>query len=246
MEFDQYKDIIKHINVGKQLPDSVYIHDSAISVLPEELSSLLMKIATALKVSSTDWNILKLYKRDFRVAFLSYPEFETYSYPPLKHSYTVDLSKITVRKSSYENSDNPPILHRKETFVKEDFPLRASFEDITAEGEKIGLYENTRIIGFKKNWERLISNKGYYLDENGRLKPKADKKPTSDIVPITGEVEVERHKTAIDRNHLSQPMQVLARHDYFNGDWSVLDYGCGKGDDMRELGVLGIFRPKKT
>lgn len=240
MDFDQYKNIIKQIDVGKQLPDSVYIHDSAISVLPDELSGLLTKIAAALKIPVTDWNILKLYKRDFKVAFLNYPEFDSYSYPPLKHSYTVDLSKLSMRKASYENSDNPPILHRKETFVKNDFPLRESFTDITAEGEKIGLYENTRIIGFKKNWERLISNKGYYLDETGRLNPKADAELTADIVPITGSVDVERYKTAIDRNQLSQPMQIMARHNYLNGDWSVLDYGCGKGDDMRELEAHGI------
>lgn len=207
--------------------------------MPEELSDALGRVASALKISSTDWNILKLYKRDFKIAFLNYPDFETYSYPTLKHSYTVDLSKLSMRKASYEKSDNPPILHRKETFVKEDFPLTPVFKEITAEGEKIGLYEKTRNIGFRKNWERLISNKGYYLDEEGRLHPKADK-ATGEVVSIAEAVEVERHKTAIDRNQLSSPMQVLARHSYFNGDYSVLDYGCGKGDDMRELEAHGI------
>ncbi|RLA53317.1 MAG: hypothetical protein DRR42_05135, partial [Gammaproteobacteria bacterium] len=51
---------------------------------------------------------------------------------------------------------------------------------------------------------------------------------------------IDRHKTAIDRNQLSQPMQVLARHNYLNGDRSVLDYGCGKGDDLRELEAHGL------
>ncbi len=240
MEFDKYKNFIKQIKTGKQLPDSVYIHHSAITDIPEELYNLLITIADTLKISSTDWNILKLYKRDFKVAFLSYPTFESYSYPSLQHSYTVDLSKCSVRKSSYAKSENPPILHRKETFVKNDFPLKATFESVTAEGEKIGLYENPRSIGFKKNWERLISNKGYYLDDTGRLKPKADRITTNDANPINDNIEVERHKTAIDRNQLSQPMQILARHSYFDGDWSVLDYGCGKGDDMRELEAHGI------
>jgi len=240
LEYDKYKSFIKLIETGKQLPDSVYVHNSAISGIPEELYSSLVTIAKTLKIPSSDWNILKLYKRDFKVAFLSYPDFETYSYPSLQHSYTVDLGKISMRKSSYAKSENPPILHRKETFVESDFPLRSSFEEITAEGEKIGLYENPRKIGFKKNWDRLISNKGYFLDDEGRLKPKAEKDVSDNIVPIHGEVEIKRHKTAIDRNQLSQPMQILARHNYFNGDWSVLDYGCGKGDDMRELEAHGI------
>jgi DNA phosphorothioation-associated putative methyltransferase len=239
LDFDHYKNIIKNINVGKQLPDSVYIHESAKEELPTELFSVLNKIVSALKISPSDWNIIKLYKRDFRVAFLSYPDFETYSYPALKHSYTVDLTKLSMRKASYEKSDNPPILHRKETFVKEDFPLTPVFKEITAEGEKIGLYENTRNIGFRKNWERLISSKGYYLDEKGRIHTKADKR-TTEIAPISEIIEVERHKTAIDRNQLSSPMQILARHNYLNGEFTVLDYGCGKGDDLRELEAHGI------
>lgn len=240
MNFEKYKDFINFISVGKQLPDSVYVHNSAMSEIPEELVSLLKKIATALSIPSTAWNILKLYKRDFKVAFLHYPDFDNYSYPPLNHSYTVDLEKLTVRKASYENSDNPPILHRKETFVKPDYELHRYFTEITAEGEKIGLYENPRTIGFKKNWERLISNKGFYLDEQGRLQKKAERVLDNSVTHPLNEIEIERHRTAIDRNKLSQPMQILARHNYFNGDYSVLDYGCGKGDDMRELEAHGI------
>ena len=196
MEFGKYKELVAEIKTGKRLPDSIYIHNSALSEVPSKLSSVLDKIAAALKIPANDWNILKLYKRDFKVAFLSYPDFETYSYPALKHSFTVDLSKLSVRKSSYEYSDNPPILHRKETFVKTDFPLHALFQEITAEGEEIGLYENHRSIGFKKNWERLISNKGYFLDEAGRLHPKANREVNSNVVSITEEVDSDHRPVA--------------------------------------------------
>lgn len=239
MDFEEYKFLVANLGVGKQLPDSIYVHESACCAIPENLLTVIEKIASALKIASSDWNIIKLYKRDFKVAFLNYPEFESYSYPALKNSYTVDLSKLSMRKASYEKSDNPPILHRKETFVKEDFPLTPVFKEITAEGEKIGLYENTRNIGFRKNWERLISNRGYYLDEEGRLHPKSDR-DTAEIAPISEGIEIERHRTAIDRNQLSAPMQALARHNYLNGEFTVLDYGCGKGDDLRELEAHGI------
>lgn len=240
MNFELYKSFVKEIATGKQLPDSIYIHNSALSEIPSELGNVLEKISSVLKILASDWNILKLYKRDFKVAFLNYPDFDNYSYPPLNHSYTVDLAKLTVRKASYANSDNPPILHRKETFVKPDYELHSYFTEITKEGEKIGLYENPRSIGFRKNWERLVSNKGFYLDEKGRLKPKAERVIDNNLPPSLEEIEVERHRTAIDRNQLSQPMQILARHNYFNGDYSVLDYGRGKGDDMRELEAHGI------
>jgi DNA phosphorothioation-associated putative methyltransferase len=111
------------------------------------------------------------------------------------------------------------------------------FKELTQEGEKLGLYEKSRTIGFRKNWEQLISNKGYYLDEQGRIKPKSE---STETPPLNSNQEIERHKTAIDRNQLSQPMQILARHDYLNGEWSLLDYGCGKGDDLRELEAHGL------
>lgn len=46
---------------------------------------------------------------------------------------------------------------------------------------------------------------------------------------------IERHKTAIDRYSLSAPMQSLYRHSYLTGKHSLLDFGCGKGDDVRIL-----------
>ena len=35
------------------------------------------------------------------------------------------------------------------------FPHFNKFREITLEGEKAGLYENPKTIGFKKNWENL-------------------------------------------------------------------------------------------
>lgn len=240
MDFIIYKKLVSEISIGKKLPDSIYVHKSAFGTLPQTLQLLVPKISAAVKVADGDWNILKLYTRDYKLALLNYPSFDTYSYPPLSQAYTVDLVKLKVRKANYSESENPPILHRKETFVTEDYPKFEEFTAATKEGEAIGLYEKTRSIGFRKNWERLISNKGYYLDESGRLHPKAE--IDTAIVPDNqNEVdEVLRHRTAIDRNQLSQPMQNLAKHNYLNGGYSVLDYGCGKGDDVRELEAHGI------
>ena len=35
-------------------------------------------------------------------------------------------------------------------------------------------------------------------------------------------------------------MQTLAKNSYLNGDYTILDYGCGKGDDARELEAHGL------
>lgn len=238
MEFRDFKELVKQIPIGKQLPDAVYLHESALHVLPKQLGAHLAKAVIDLELDEKDWNILKFFKRDHKITLLDYPDFFDEAYPSLHHSYTINLENNTVRQSSYKKSDNPPILHRKETFIKPEHPDYELFKDITKEGEKAGLYENTKSIGFKQNWERLINRKGYIL-EDGRLKPKA-KVDTIVQTPVTGEINVERHRTAIDRDRLSVPMQLLARHHYFDGSFSIFDYGCGKGDDVRELEAHGL------
>ncbi len=238
LDFQQFKQYVSQINIGKQLPDAVYTHESAILELPSELQVLLSKICKALQIKESEWNLVKFYKRDFKIALLSYPDFDTYAYPSLRQSITVDLIKYSQRKADYSKSENPPILHRKETFVANDYPEFSEFKEITLEGENAELYTNTRTIGFKKNWERLIASKGYLLDEQGHL----HRKGNEDIshIPSDYNGDIERHKTAIDRNQLSAPMKILAKHDYLDGTYSILDYGCGKGDDIRELEAHNI------
>jgi hypothetical protein len=240
MEFTHYKELVKTISVGKELPDAVYVHQVALDSVPIELAAHLARVVVSLKLDKKQWNIVKFFKRDHKVALLNYPRFFEDAYPALEHAYTVDLERATFRESDYRNSDNPPILHRKETFLKPNHPSAPLFRKITEEGEKIGLYANPRSIGFKKSWERLISRKGYVLNEQGRLKPKASAEIAKFQSPATGKVRVERHLTAIDRDKLSAPMQALARHNYLDGEYSVFDYGCGKGDDVRELEAHGL------
>lgn len=236
MEYKNFKQLVSSITIGKQLPDAVYLHATALGGAPEALVETTFRIADALKIQDGSWNIVKFNKRDFKVSLLHYPEFETYAYPPLAHSYTIDLAKLTMRESDYRTSKNPPILHRKETLVAEDYPLIEEFRSFTTEGEELGLYANTRKIGFRQGWQKLVRSLGYFLDESGHLVALHDRSTEQDLVDI----DVERHKTAINRNQLSQPMQILARHGYLNGSCSILDYGCGKGDDVRELEAHGI------
>ena len=238
MEFREYKELVKSVKYGKQLPDAVYLHESALNLLPDTLVKFLVQVIAHLELDKQKWNLVKLFKRDFKLTLLDYPDFFEEAYPRLHKSYTIDLVSESVRTADFYKSDNPPILHRKETFLKPDHPSTQIFQKITQEAEAAGLYENPKTIGFKKSWERLISRKGFLLDEDGHLKPKCNGHcVTSAPMP---EVTVKRHLTAIDRNNLSAPMQLLAKHNYFNGNYSIFDYGCGKGDDVRELEAHGL------
>ena len=112
----------------------------------------------------------------------------------------------------------------------------SEFKEITREGEEAGLYENSQTIGFQKKWNNLIVRKGYELVKGKlrKLEANAKSRPTPEQT-VSAEKIIERHKTAIDRNSLSAPMQSLFRHNYLQGDYSLFDYGCGKGDDLNIL-----------
>jgi len=233
MDFPTYQNLVKSINIGKHLPEAIYLHRTALSYIDKDLFNLVSKISKSLKIFETDWDLAKFSKRDYKLSLLSYPTFNEEPYPSLYKSYTIDLAKFSLREANYSNSDNPPILHRREAFLEPDNPKIQFFASFTTEGEVIGLYENSHTIGFKQNWHRLIRKKGYYLNDEGHLK-KLTEKPIPEITnPFNGNIE--RHKTAISRDKLSVPMFLIAQRGYLNGKYSIFDYGCGRGDDLREL-----------
>lgn len=53
-------------------------------------------------------------------------------------------------------------------------------------------------------------------------------------------VDVQRHRTAMVRHTLSQPMSLAVRHGLVRPDVTVFDYGCGQGDDLRALAAAGV------
>ena len=92
------------------------------------------------------------------------------------------------------------------------------------------MYKNTRIIGFKKNWERLLYEKGLYYKGHKLVKISTpSKKPKKPFKAI------ERHKTAITRYNFSQPIKTIFEYELVNEDTTIFDYGCGQGDDLKGL-----------
>ncbi|TMR22628.1 DNA phosphorothioation-associated putative methyltransferase [Nonomuraea turkmeniaca] len=51
---------------------------------------------------------------------------------------------------------------------------------------------------------------------------------------------VQRSRTAIARQRLSMPARVAMSDAVVKTDTTVLDYGCGRGDDVGYLAALGI------
>jgi len=232
MNEELFAELVAQIKVGKQLPDAIYLHKDAFNALPNVLTQFIPAVAKAVSLEDDNWNLIKLFKKEFRLSLLHYPDFYTDSYPALKQSLNVDLSKLSHKIMSYEGSDNPPILHRKETMILPDCEYFEHFTSLTQEGENAGLYENSRLIGFKRSWENLIARHGYELVD-GRLF-------RSSAILQVEDAGIDRHKTALVRHELSAPMKTLVKHSYLEGSYSIFDYGCGRGDDLRELEAHGL------
>ncbi|MBT0091594.1 DNA phosphorothioation-associated putative methyltransferase [Vibrio alginolyticus] len=235
MDFQSFKQLVKQIHIGKQLPDAVYLHRDAMSEIPPELRKFIPAVAQAVNLPDNQWNLIKLFKKEFRLSLLNYPTFYTDSYPALEQSLNVDLSKLSHKVTCYRSSENPPILHRKETMILPSSDHYELFTALTKEGVEAGLYENTRTIGFKQSWLNLIQKKGYRLVD-GRIQ-KDEPDALNDAQQEPG---IDRHKTAIVRHELSGPMKTLAKQGYLDGRFSIFDYGCGRGDDLRELEAHGL------
>lgn len=248
MDAQQFSGLVQNIPFGKKLPEAIYLHKDGFDEIEPALSSFIAAVAKALKVVDDDWDIVKLSRNSFRLSLLSYPTFFTEAYPAIKQSVTVDLTKLSHRIVEYSETDNPPILHRKETMLPKTHECIEEFQAITQEGEAAGLYDNSRMIGYKHSWLRLIEQHGYTLVD-GRLFRSSAAIPQSPATTVNG---IERHKTAIVRHDLSAPMKQLAKQGYLNGEYTIFDYGCGRGDDLTELEAHGLaalgwdpnFRPE--
>ena len=164
----EYLSIVGKIVNGKRLPDAIYLHKSAFENEDFQMRDFLSVRISTIKEDKFTWNIIKLFRREFKISLLYYPDFFSSAYPELHSSVVLDLADGTYRKRNYENSPNPPILHRKETFILPDHPSASLFRELTREGELAGLYNDVKSIGFRKNWNDLLASKGYEL-VNGRL-----------------------------------------------------------------------------
>ena len=232
MNPSEFKEAVRALKFGKTLPDAVYLHYSLLAEMTL-LGAFVAKVLNAVKIEPASWNVLKLYRGEFKFSCLNYPQFDSDPYPALANSTVVDLERKTVRSISFDEEDDPPILHRKELLVSDSYPGYLEFLEVTKEAEAAGLYQDPRRIGTRQRWDRAIRDVGYELID-GRL----FRRRSAELAAALPRVA--REKTAISRNGLSAPLQAIDRFGLLDGSLSVCDYGCGLGQDMAVLVALGI------
>jgi DNA phosphorothioation-associated putative methyltransferase len=155
--------------VGKRLPSHLYVHKSAVCHLPADVRMLVAR--ALLMAGEFDYDVIKVAHDESHVCLLSYPDFDLDPHPALKYSIKVVLSSGQYCISDYTKSENPPILHRKDTLVTEEYPLYVLFKSLTDAEEEQGLLSRSD-IGNRNQWEALLKSKKLSIKEHSLVKRK--------------------------------------------------------------------------
>ncbi|MTW19727.1 DNA phosphorothioation-associated putative methyltransferase [Allochromatium palmeri] len=231
--------------VGRQC----YLHVESLEQLDTETLARLVAAERLADVRrQAQFNLVRLDAEGARIALLNYPEFDEDPFPALRESWLVDLAAGTLSYRTYADSLNPPILHRKELFLPPEHPRRAKYAALTAACESVGLFDDPRRIGYRRQWLALIRERGYRLDGHALLPLGNDESDTAPPETDTDATDTRlqpgwqaaRHRTALTRYGFSAPIQSLARHGFLDGRYRLFDYGCGRGDDVRGLIENGL------
>ncbi|MEU7049536.1 DNA phosphorothioation-associated putative methyltransferase [Streptomyces eurythermus] len=148
--------------VGKLTPTALYVHQRAVDRMPTILR-LYEHCASIAAGRPQDWTVAKLRHQGRAVSWLDYPDFDSDPHPRILSSYQVDLKTLETSHTSYAESKNRPLLHRKHEFLAADDPDVERYKRLTAAEVKAGLYEHPHLIGTENGWEAELRRCGRQL-----------------------------------------------------------------------------------
>jgi len=230
------------MTLGKHVADDWYLHASAIEDAIDGELRAVAKCTRASIESGSSPNVLKVNVRARKLSWLEYEDFDSAPFPRLLASWTFAIDRHdTPNFRSYRVSLNPPILHRKELLVSTTYPQRKKWVELTEVAESLGLFDDTKAIGFQLNWLKTIESKGYQLQADAFHPIGNNFASDVDVDSAAGAITIQRHLTALSRVSLSAPVQMLLRHGLLiDGTTSFFDYGCGRGNDVEVLKQNGF------
>ena len=221
--------------VGKLLPDALYVHVSALLKIAPALQQL-EQLAKKVSPQVENATLVKFSFSKSQIIYLFYPDFDTKAHPALQSSIQVNLKTLEASQRDYSTTDNPPVLHRKETFVTSDYPHYDTFAWLTKQEEVLGLLKDSRGIGFRNAWEQRLRDRTFVIHDHYLACPiQAGAKPTQT------KPKIQRHKAAIARVTASKPVRLAVEAGLFPPDTTYFDYGCGHGTDIEYIKRLGLI-----
>jgi DNA phosphorothioation-associated putative methyltransferase len=159
---DAIDEACRRSEIGKLLPNALYVHRSAVDTL-EPLLRVYEGCARAYLGEIEDATIVKLHRFSGKVSYLAYPDFDRTPHPPLVRSVKLSRRSLELDVYDYSTRSNPPILHRKEAFVLESYPHYQKFAKLTQQEERHGLLDDTATIGTQNGWEHRLEEAGFSL-----------------------------------------------------------------------------------
>jgi DNA phosphorothioation-associated putative methyltransferase len=174
----------KRSAVGKLLPDDLYVHRSALDSL-EPLLRIYERCGRAYLGEVEGANLIKIHRRSGKLSYLIYPDFESDPHPPLLRCVKLNLRTRQIECYDYARSANPPVLHRKESFLLSSDPLHDKFARLTAQEEKYGLLQDPAGIGTRDGWARRLAERGFALKGHRLVKGKSGGALGTDGAPDT-------------------------------------------------------------
>ena len=145
--------------IGKHTRSALYIHVSALAAL-DPLLRICEGCASRTIGRVDEATLIKYHTDKPQISYLCYPDFDTDPHPALKASITIDLKTLVVTHRDYATRANPPILHRKETFVTSNYPGYEEFAQLTQQEQQLGLLNHKSDIGTREGWEKCLAAYG--------------------------------------------------------------------------------------
>lgn len=238
MHPEAYRSLLESVQFGKELPDAVYIVRPSEGDIASPLFDLMRRGEVAAK-PDPNWTLLKFHKKQVALTFLSYPAFDADPHPPLVESTKINLNTGSIVHTDYRQRSNPPILHRKETFLPPGDERLAFFSALTRAEEEAGLYRNPHQIGLRVQWLTLLKRCGCAHEGHTLIRKRQSTSSLAQPADQNEEPEIARHRTAIKRYDLSKPVKQLLQRDLLRKNDTFFDYGCGHGMDIEALQSLG-------
>ena len=160
------------------MPDDLYVHREAIDRLAP-LLRVYEGCGRAYLGEIEGANLIKIHRRSGKLSYLIYPRFEQDPHPALLRRFRLNLRTREIQCFDYAASSNPPVLHRKETFLHADHPLYAKFARLSQQEVRAGLLTHSAGIGTRSGWEERLRQTGYALRGHRLVRAKKPDEPTA-------------------------------------------------------------------
>ncbi len=223
--FSKLSELCQKSKIGKKLPNALYVHIDSLPFL-DPLLQEYEQFASNIYPYRKEVTLIKFHLQSASISYLYYPDFDCNPHPEIHKSRVINLGDRKVNLRVYQNADNPPILHRKETFVTNEYPLYEEFCHLTKIEDTLGLLDNSRFIGNKHQWQQLLKDHRLDFEDNHLVCQLHQQKE---------QVMIDRHKAALVRHELSKPVRSVLELGLFEQETTFFDYGCGHGGDIQRI-----------